>query len=193
MNLKSVRCLVITCFITITSLSGSELVWFPVPTDQPDSPAHVEAMFQTGSEVWMMYILGDLVAPNAIGSTAPVEVDFPTLFVTKALNQWEIDPFEPYLGFSIFGEYPEVPKKDSYDYSHGNGIIQHPVFGQLDISKYPWVHSPFFGWRFVKEAGTAWSSNGWWFWERDIGWYFTTRNIYPLIYTKDGLRHYPVD
>lgn len=184
--------LITSLLLGIASLNGTELVWFPVPTDRPSSPAHVDAIFQVGSEVWIMYIVGDLVAPTAIGSTAPVEVDFPTLFVTNAFDQWDLESYKEYLTAAIFGEVEGVPTAGGYDFAAGNGMIQHPVFGQLHVSKYPWVYSPFFGWRYVKEAGARWNSNAWWFWEKDIGWYWTTRNIFPLILTKNGFRLYPM-
>jgi len=192
MKLTCKKGLITSLLLGIVSLYGTELVWFPVPTDEPSQQAQVDAVFQVGSEVWIMYIIGDLVAPTAIGSTAPLEVDFPTLFVTNAFDQWDLEQYKTYLTSVIFGDVEGVPMANGYDYATGNGIIQHPVFGELNIANYPWVYSRFFGWRFVKEAGARFYSNGWWFWEPDIGWYWTTRNFYPLIYNKDGIRLYPM-
>ena len=192
MNLLGKHGLITSLLLGIASLNGTQLVWFPVPTDTPSQTAHVDAIFQVGSEVWLMYIVGDLVAPTAVGSTHPVEVDFPTLFVTNAFDQWDLEAFKPFFTSVIFGEVDGVPAADGYDFAKGNGMIQHPVFGQLDISNYPWVYSRFFGWRFVKEGGTRFYSNGWWMWEEDIGWYWTSRNFYPLIYTRTGFRLYPM-
>lgn len=185
--------LITSLLLGIASLNGANLIWFPVPTDTPSSQPHVDSMFQVGSEVWIMYIVGDLVAPTASGSTQPVSVDFPTLFVTHAFDQWDLDSYKDYLSAVIFGEVEGVPKISGYDYDSGNGIIQHPTFGQLDISRYPWVYSPHYGWRYVFEAGIRWKSNSWWFWEKDIGWYWTSRNVFPLVMTRKGFRMYPMD
>jgi hypothetical protein len=180
--------------ITASCLTAGTFQFFPVPVTEAGDQAIVENIFQVNSSVEVMYLLGDLAPSNVRAATKPVEVNFPTIFITEIFSQWEILQKKIYLDTVLYGrEIEGIPSAESYDYENGNGEIVHPVFGTLKINSYPWVYSPDYGWRYVKEDGVSGGSLAWWFWEEDIGWYWTTRNMFPLIFSDVGMTEYPLD
>ena len=98
----------------------------------------------------------------------------------------------------IYGGFPpDVRRKYKYDigtgwiyHQKGNLKLENPRFlqslGWMYINEYPWVYGLDFGWRYVIEAGIAWNSNSWWFYEPEFGWFWTTRDMYPSIYHADN-------
>ena len=112
-------------------------------------------------------------------------MEFPTLFVVSCNFGF---PREPDIVIYNFGR-----TSGSYDYEIGNGWISHrrgfrwckPVadsLGWIYIRHYPWVYTLDGGWRYVVEAENFEYSNAWWFYEPNYGWFWTTRDLYPIIY-----------
>jgi hypothetical protein len=59
------------------------------------------------------------------------------------------------------------------------------ALGWLYVRSYPWVYFSQRGWRYVQEAGISNHANAWWFYDSVIGWFWTTRDLYPWIYRLD--------
>ena len=110
-----------------------------------------------------------------------VPVEFPSLFVVSCDYG---SPQEPDVVIE--------PGNGSYNYDVGNGWIYHrkgrpggsgeESLGWIYIKNYPWVYTLDGGWRYVVEVEIFEYSNAWWFYEPDYGWYWSTRNLYPIIY-----------
>jgi hypothetical protein len=190
--MKIQRILTIWSVLCVASLEAGEIQVFPVLADYHPTGVPIEAIAQVGSEVWMQVMVGDFAAPDSRVQTMPREVSFPTLFVTRVLDQyaWEDYRMNGRLDLILYGETQGVPNREDYDAALGNGVLRHPSFGRLEISEYPWVKSDDYGWMYFVEDGTAFGSSAWWIYEQDKGWYWTTWNTFPMIHNGEGSVNY---
>ena len=183
-----------TVFLVLgsTVVKAGEVQVFPVLADYHPSGVPVETVAQVESEVWMQILVGDFAAPDSQVQTMPLEVSFPTLFVTRVVDQytWEGYRMQGRLDLVLYDSTEGVPEGEEYDSTLGNGVIHHPTFGVLEVSLYPWVKSHDYGWMYFVEDGTAFGSSAWWIYEDDRGWYWTTWNVFPMIRTAGGLVNY---
>lgn len=57
-----------------------------------------------------------------------------------------------------------------------------PWFGNIMIQHFPWIYHMHHGWLFCAGQGRA--TDSFWFWDSELGWFFTRSTTYPHIFSS---------
>ena len=176
-------------FLALTALpysaSGDSVVWnaFVPPYDLPWS---IDAAYQVEDEVWLVRYSGQ-ITPTTWMVSHPLELDVPSIMVTRLVNQYEISDAEGYvqLLYTYTNGYT-----GAYDPFVGDKWINHPAFGWCWTGYLPWVWLSEEGsWAYVVSGGNAAfgsPDNTWWIWTSERGWFWTAQRIYPWKWQVSG-------
>lgn len=177
-------CVMFVSCILLSFLNAGPVVWSPVCGVSGSAGLEVSRIAQVRSEVYMMLPIQQAQVSCTM-ATVPVDIDCPSLFLVDAvfLAPGVVDTY-------IYNSGQTLP----YRYDLGDGWIYHrkldnvlvpseASFGWLYIREYPWVYCLRGGWRYFIEDGVVNFSNAWWFYEPGKGWSWTTRNLYPLVFS----------
>lgn len=180
--------LLFTCVVSGKGVA----IWFPMQAGPGAQEVPVVSIVQVGSEVHVVAIGPGIVHDYDVDlSTSEVAIEFPSLFIASCFYSLELHAHVQEDFYAIYDR--RLGTYGKYNYDHGSGWIFHRKAGVLNsrenrfleslgwmyIREYPWVFFLKGGWRFVVETEATERANAWWFYEFDLGWFWTTRDLYP--------------
>ncbi len=121
-----------------------------------------------------------------------VEVEAPSIAINWILSEKS----ERVIDRILFGPliYDAVGRSDvlsnvdfvTFDFNVNGGWVSAIGFGDLNIQHYPWIFHWELGWLFCRPSEIIEKRNSWWLWSEELGWFWTQRELFPLVWTAEA-------